>query len=360
MASDPKTRTTAIWAITKGGFALAGKIARELSGCTLFIPSGMGADTVGAMEFDRIGDGIKAHFNRYDRHLFIMAAGIVVRTIAPQLVHKTKDPAVVVMDEKGAFAVSLVSGHIGGANEFARKVAKISNGQAVITTATDVNRVPAIDLIAVKKHLYIENPGAIKYVNMALIEKTGILLHDPYGFLEDELPAGICKIVSEKPHLSGCINGFGAGAAGIWVDDIDVDLPRSVLVLRPLILVAGIGCNRNTGMGEIDALLRTVLDQYGLSIKSLKAVASVDLKADEKGLVRLSKKLGVPFQVFSRDRLNSVKNVTTPSRVVEKHIGVKSVCEAAAILATGNGQLVVSKQKTKNVTVALARDVSLL
>lgn len=303
-----------------------------------------------AIGFKRLKDAVDSQFNRFSSHIFIMATGIVVRSITGHLSHKTTDPAVVVCDEAGQFAISLVSGHVGGANSLARMVARITGGQPVITTATDVNRVPAIDVIAMQNQLVIENPAAIKTVNMALLTGSPIAVHDPYGKVARHLP--------EKQTAACGVDALGQYHGAVFVDHIRLDLPPQVLVLRPGSLVAGMGCNRGTDAAEMRGLLEETLDRHQLAITSLRALATVDLKADEPGLLALAEALNVPLRIFSRERLNGVAHVPTPSAMVQKHIGVKSVCEAAALLATHQGRLIVTKQKTGNVTVAVAADGS--
>ena len=124
------------------------------------------------MRFGSLTEMVAASFRRYEGHVFIMATGIVVRTVAGLLVHKTEDPAVVVVDDRGMFAISLLSGHLGGANRLAGEVAAAIGAQPVITTATDMNAVPAIDVLALELGLRIENPNAIKTVNMALLSRV--------------------------------------------------------------------------------------------------------------------------------------------------------------------------------------------
>jgi cobalt-precorrin 5A hydrolase len=136
-----------------------------------------------------------------------------------------------------------------------------------------------------------------------------------------------------------------------------MQLPDPVLILRPRSLTAGIGCNRNTPMPEMMDFLFKVLNDFGLSPGSLSAMATVDLKADEPGLLSLSRALSLDLRFFNKAKLNSVPNIATPSIMVEKHLGVKSVCEAAAILGAGSGRLIVPKQKSGNVTLAIARRV---
>jgi cobalt-precorrin 5A hydrolase len=339
---------TAIWALTPNGVQLARIIAEEMVGSTLFLSEKLEGSIDGAVRFVRLKDEVDRQFAGFSHHIFIMATGIVVRCIAAHLVHKTADPAVVVCDEAGQFAVSLVSGHIGGANALAREVARTTGGLPVITTATDVNRVPAIDVIAVENELTIENPGAIKAVNMALLTGNPIFIHDPYGKVAHRLP--------KEQVIPSAVDAFGQNDAGIFVDYMRLDLPPQVLVLRPGSLVAGMGCNRGTDTKEMRDLIAETFAANRLALSSLRALATVDLKADEPGLLALTESLNVKLMVFSRDRLNTVAQVPTPSAIVEKHIGVKSVCEAAALLATHRGRLIVPKQKTANVTVAVAAD----
>ena len=339
---------TAVWALTPNGVRLARIIAGGMTGYTLFLSEKQAAGIDGAVRFNRLKDEIDRQFAKFSGHVFIMATGIVVRSIAEHLAHKTTDPAVVVCDEAGRFAISLVSGHVGGANALAREVARLTGGQPVITTATDVNRVPAIDVIAVEAGLAIENPDAIKAVNMALLTGRPIVVHDPYATVIHRLPEG--------QALSSAAAVFDRSDAGIFVDHKRLDLPPHVLVLRPGSLVAGMGCNRGTDGQEMRDLLATTFAKNRLALSSLRAIATVDLKADERGLLDLAESLNVPLTVFTRDRLKAVEQVPTPSAMVEKHIGVKSVCEAAALLATHRGRLIVPKQKTANVTVAVAAD----
>jgi cobalt-precorrin 5A hydrolase len=192
---------------------------------------------------------------------------------------------------------------------------------------------------------------------MAILKGEKIYVHDPLNLLPDSLPKieprifeGLNKHLEKDRQISEKVY-----EPGVFIDDVRLDLPSSTLVLRPASLVAGIGCNRNTAADEIKSLLEEVLATAGLSLLSLKCLASIDVKSDEEGLIELSRKLDLPLVFYKRQELNQVITIENPSTVVEKHVGVKSVCEAAAILAARNGTLIVPKQKTKNVTVAIAR-----
>ena len=347
----------AIWVITPNGTKLAEMLSQELPESDVYISGKIASTPIGQLSFQSLSETLNQKFKRYSGHVFIMSTGIVVRVIAPLINNKIEDPAVVVVDDQANHAISLLSGHLGGANALTQKVANIIGADPVITTATDVNKVPAIDVLAKEMHLLIENPGAIKTVNMALLKSEKIFVHDPFGFLNSSLPhIEPFTYGGTKKHLKKNyrVNEF-EGVPGICVDDVIVDLPPEVLVLRPASLVAGIGCNRNTAMEEMKALLADVFATHNLAPACLASLASIDVKSDETGLLSLSEDLNLPLIFYNRQELNQVTEIKNPSIVVEKHVGVKSVCEAAAILTARGGTLIVPKQLTKNVTIAIAR-----
>ena len=341
----------AIWVITPNGIKIARRIAERWPDTDVYMSGRLNEAALEKLTFDKLSEEMVEKFIQYTGHIFIMSTGIVVRVIAPLIQNKTEDPAVVAIDDQGQHAISLLSGHLGGANALTLQVAEIISARPVITTATDVNKRPAIDVLAKEKGLNIENPPAIKTVNMALLTDQKIGVHDPFAVLQDDIPNAVPldeKGLAKWKVSKDC-------AAAIYVDDKRVDLPADILILRPASLVAGIGCNRNTPMGEIKGLLDEVLKNDGLAGSSLGRIATIDLKADEPGLLEVAKTFGVPIDFFSREKLGQIKNIQTPSTLVENHIGVKSVCEAAAILASQMGALIVPKKKTPNVTVAIAR-----
>jgi cobalt-precorrin 5A hydrolase len=354
---NAKKNKLAVWILTPNGSQLADKIHQNLPDVCVYASPKIAAETTGYLTFQNLSESIKQKFRQHSGHIFIMSTGIVVRVIAPLIKHKTEDPAVVVVDDGGHHAISLLSGHLGGANELARQIAGILGAKPVITTATDVNQLPAIDVLAKEKRLFIENPAAIKTVNMAILKGEKIHVHDPFNYLKESISNSELRSFSgSSENLKEDNQTPGTDMVpGIFIDDLRVDLPSQVLVLRPPSLVAGIGCNRNTATDEIKALLQDVLAAANLSLASLKCLASIDVKADEGGLITLGDDLDLPLVFFKRQELNQVKNIENPSKVVEKHVGVKSVCEAAAILASGDGTLIVPKQSTPNVTVAIAR-----
>jgi len=353
----PKLNKLAVWAVTPNGAKLTDRLADSLPDADIYVSSNLVEKKSSHIQFERLAVTVKEKFGHYTGHIFIMSTGIVVRVLAPLIQSKIKDPAVVVVDDLGNNAISLLSGHIGGGNELTHKIAQIIEANPVITTATDINEVPAIDVLAMENGLFIENPAAIKSVNMALLKKETIGVHDPFDWLTKKLlnfeSAAFHKFTYDIKKLSqqSVINN----KAFVYIDDAVNDLPSRVLILRPPTLVAGIGCNRGTDSEEISTHLKEVLESHRLAPTSLKCLASVDLKNDEAGLIAVAESLDLPLVFFTREQLNQAKGIKNPSPVVEKHIGVKSVCEAAAILASGDGTLIVSKQSTQNVTVAIAR-----
>lgn len=356
----------AIWCITTGGARLAYKIAADLADADLYISAGLQsqikANHCNAIFFNLLSQSVAECFNQYKGHIFIMSTGIVIRIIAPLIQHKIKDPAIVVADEKGLHAISLLSGHIGGANELSLHVAAITGADPVITTATDINEIPAIDVLAKKKGLIIENPETIKKVSMAFLSGQKILLHDPDRYLTDELSGSnliLNGIDSNSDKTIMKKNEISPVTQGVWIDYTTIDIPAHFLKLRPVILSIGIGCNRNTSKQELKTFFSEVLNLFNLSVRSVLNLASINLKADEKGLLELAADLDLPIKFYSKKELEHVQEIKTPSLMVKKHIGVTSVCEAAAILAAENGKLIVHKQIKGNVTIAIAKRFSI-
>ena len=344
----------AIWAITANGVCLGQIVQAQLPGSRLFHSARFETDAEDHQQFETLKDAISQWYEDYDAHLFIMATGIVVRLIAPFLKHKFTDPAVVVMDEQGQHTISLVSGHLGGANALALTIADIAGAKPVITTATDVNGQPAIDILAQKLGMCIETPAVVAPVNMAIIHGDTICLYDPCDQLTvDTVSSGEIDLLHLRRTKTAAELASAAHVA-VCIDYRVRNLPDHVLVLRPRILCVGIGCNRNTPAEEIGGVVKQVFTDRGLSLNAVASLASIDIKRNETGLIQLANKLGLTIDFFSKSDLDGVAGVTTPSVVVEKHVGVKSVCEAAAIRSALGGELIVTKQRTANVTVAVA------
>jgi cobalt-precorrin 5A hydrolase len=278
-----------------------------------------------------------------------MAAGIVVRSITPYLRGKDADPAVVVVDEGGQFAVSLLSGHLGGANDLAREVAQILGGTPVITTATDVQKLPALDSLAGARGWAIDNLAAVRLVSMALLSGNKVRLVDPEGYLADVLRENPGLFMGEN-DLDAALAGEGPG---VYVGFRERAWPPGWLILRPKNLVAGMGCHKGTPAPEILSFIEETFRQERLSLASLKALATIEAKKEEPGLRQAAASLGVEFIWFTAEELQTV-TVPHPSLQVARHLGVASVSEAAALKA-GGVELILTKVKGANATLAVAR-----
>lgn len=344
----------AIWALTPGGSRLALKLARLYPGARVFLGQGAApvednATPLPIHRFTRLSRELAIRFRAFPAHIFIFSTGIALRVLAPLMKNKQEDPAVVLLDEGEQNVISLLSGHIGGANALTRELAEKIKANPVITTATDVNDLPAIDTLAVSLGLVIENRQAIKAVNLGILQGKRVQLIDTTG----ELAAGLPGVNLEIIHDS---KGFSPEESipKVFCSWRDATVPRGTLILRPRCLTLGMGCNRNTPLAELREFAQTTLAHHGISRASITTLATTTVKADEPGLLALAEAWNLPMTFYDKSHLNSVDTIETPSEMVEKHLGVKSVCEAAAILAANHGRLILPKQKNPNVTLAVA------
>lgn len=279
----------------------------------------------------------KAKFHEVEHLLFIGACGIAVRSIAPFIQDKTKDPAVVVMDEQGHYIISLLSGHIGGANQLAVALEDITKGTAVITTATDVNGLFAIDVFAKKNHLTIASMKEAKYFAASLLDGNTAYLYSELP-VEGELPKGVAFRTTE-PTFTISIHEE-QGRKGVW--------------LIPKIVSIGIGCKRHTTMEDIEEAVTEALKRHKISPKAVEHFVSVDLKKNEPGLHQLARKYRVPFHTYSVSELKEVEGEFTSSAFVKGITGVSNICERSAVKGSKQGILLQKKLAGNGVTVAIA------
>ncbi len=338
----------AIYALTSAGASVARRLAAALPGSSLFLPARLARGD--EQTFSRLAEALGKNFRSFPAHVAVAASGIVVRAIAPLLVHKAEDPAVVVVDQRGLFAVSLVSGHLGGANDLARRAAAILGGQPVITTGSDVEGLPSLELEASRAGLRWDSLDALSRVASALLEGEPVEVHDPQGWLLPGLDRRWPGIFLARQELPGALE---AGPPLVLVTHRTLDPRPGWLLLRPSCLCLGLGCNRGTTAEEMHELLERVFSERGLTGTAIFCLASVEAKRDEPGLIELSRRLGADLIFYPSDRLETVA-VPNPSSLVQQHMGTRSVCEAAAILAARGGPLIVGKSKSTNATLAVA------
>jgi cobalamin biosynthesis protein CbiG len=237
----------AIIAITRNGTRLGARLQAMAVDADLFVAEKFVAEAgASARPFaGELREVVRENWRQYQGFVFVMATGIVVRLIAPHLEAKDRDPAVVVVDEAGRFAISLLSGHLGGANELARDVAELLGGQAVITTATDVNELPSFDLLAKEEGWGIDDLGRVKSLNALLLAGEEIAVVDPSGRVAARF-AGRGRL-SSHAHFAAALQSGAAGCVFVTNRQLPPQaLAGTLLVLRPKNLVLGLGCNRGT------------------------------------------------------------------------------------------------------------------
>ncbi len=326
--------TCAVIAFTRRGAALGRRLTQALGG-TLHVPPRLAKECAGE-SYTSMEDWTSENWNSAQALIFVGACGIAVRAIAPYVKDKFSDPAVVAVDEAGNFAISLLSGHVGGANVLARRIAAITGGQAVITTATDVNSLFAVDVWARERQLVISDRALAKAVSAALLEGKHV------GFSSDfpvtgTLPAGL----TEAPQL-----------LNIRVTDRAV-AQANTLALIPKVLTLGIGCRRGKTAAEIEEAVVRALNGVGLDRRAAESAASIDLKKDEPGLLEFCENWDLPFYTYSAGQLRQAPGEFHHSELVQQVTGVDNVCERAAVMA--GGTLILPKQAANGVTVAVAR-----
>ena len=284
-------------------------------------------------------EALRRAWKECDAIVLFLATGAAVRLVAPLLQDKHHDPGVVCVDDAGRFAVSLVGGHGGGANALAGRVADSLGATPVITTASDVTDFPALDSLGAGLGFEIEEGSDFAAVGAALVSGERVNLVSDARWPLGPLPENVVRSENAESPL-------------IFISDRTVSVPRPAVVYRPPSLVAGVGCSRGVGSGEILDLLNRSLEEAGLSEKSVAALASVEAKSDEAGLLEAAKELGVPLRFYTAEELSAME-VPNPSLVVRDAVGTPSVAEAS-VLASG-AELIVEKRKSGMATVAVGR-----
>ena len=278
-------------------------------------------------------------WNECDGIVLFLATGAAVRLVSPLLEGKHRDPGVVTVDDAGNFAVALCGGHQGGANALAARVADILGGTPVITTASDSVGFPALDSLGEKLGLRLEEDSDLAAVGSALVSGQKINFVTDARWPLGPLPENIVPTDKWEAPL-------------ILISDRLAETPHPVVVYRPPSLVAGVGCSRGVGADEILDLLSRSLAEAGLAEKSVAALASIDVKRDEAGLLEAAEKLDVPIHFHPAEALRAVE-APNPSEVVREAVGTPSVAEAAVI--SSGAELVMEKRKSANATVAIGR-----
>lgn len=279
--------------------------------------------------------------------LFIGAVGIAVRYIAPFVKDKFTDSPVLVMDEKGKFVIPLLSGHMGGAVEMAAMIAELIQATPVVTTATDINGVFAVDLFARKNGMRITDRMLAKKISSTLLAKERVGFYsevETYGSIPDGL-----EVCNDEEELAAYKVGIAVRMSH------HPEKRKGVLYLYPKVLWIGVGCRKGVTKEKMKGELEELLKKKNFGTEQIAGFASIDRKAKEKGILELSEEYQVPFLTYTAEALNHVSEVSSSSDFVMQTVGTDNVCERAAILAGYPGTVVQQKIKKQDMTFAIVR-----
>ncbi len=347
----------AVIAITKHGIEIARRIKQKMPEVEIYVPAkhsdgGTDVNWFSEQSTQLVSDLFKTH----NALICIFSLGAVIRMIAPHLVDKKSDPAVIVIDDRANHVISALSGHLGGANALARLISSFLGSQPVITTAADVNETIAVDLVGKEFGWTIENFENVTKTSAFMVNGEKIAIYQDAGeknWWHGQLPKNVAIVDSLEK-----INSLEF-KAGLVISDREVSDPEvksKSVIYRPKSLVVGIGLHWDTSKDVIESGVKEVFKEKGLSLKSIRNISSINRGARVKGLEEFSKQYGIPVEIYDKEELASV-SVPNPSDTVQKFEGTPSVSEASSLLSS-RGVLIVPKQKfPPNLTVAVSRIV---
>lgn len=356
--------STGILALTKNALYSALLLKERLSGkgeeIFLYAPKKLApyaSDKKIDFYEDTFSDKATSVYQSHERLIFIMAAGIVVRSIAHLLKDKRMDPAVVVMDERLQFAVSLVGGHVAGANELARLISESIGCQAVITTATDVNGAGALDLIARDLNAYRDDQRQLyKAVNLALAQQEKVFLsRDEYARQEKLDLRGFTLLDERDPLHKEAFLREHPESLRVHIGILPPEEPiENIEIIIPKKLILGMGCKKNTPYRLIAEVFEEFMQSHRFFEEAVSEIVSIDLKREEEGLIALAGRLNADFHTYSAEQIRlciEENDIFGGSEFVRKITGVPAVAEPSAHLASG-GHLIARRYAKNGVTIA--------
>ncbi|MBN7576868.1 cobalt-precorrin 5A hydrolase [Clostridium sp. 2-1] len=287
----------------------------------------------------------KEAMNNSEGIIFISSTGIAVRAIAPFLEGKDKDPGIVVVDLSCKYAINILSGHLGGGNELTYKVSEILNSMPIITTASDNLGLIAPDILAKENNLIIEDLKKAKYMAALLINKKIIGIKDDYNIIK--ISNGYEKIQYLREDciwITHCLKSSNN-------EELEKTDYSKILRLIKKDIVLGIGCRKGTTYEKLYDFVNANLIKYNLDIRAVSCIVSVDIKANEEGIIELAERINCPFKTFSKDEIKTVQDKYDKSEFVFKTLGITGVCEPSVDLA--GAEVIISKIKHEGMTLAI-------
>lgn len=358
----PASERIAIVTITRPGLEVALKVQNKVPADLYVSERYADPGDTKVISFDGVVKNLlPGLFERYDGIVLVMALGIVVRTIAPLIQDKKNDPGIVVVDVAGRFAISVLSGHLGGANALARDVAEACGATPVITTGTDATGTIAPDLMSKEIGADLEPFDLLKKVSSAIVDGDKVLILNPERIPFPSLKGTMkTHILVHEQWPDPLPQARAAVVVSTRTDRPTEELPVHVTIF-PRTLAVGIGCNRGTTFEEIRDLVLDVFRTHHLATASIKAIGTIDLKSDEAGILETAHHFGRPLATFTRDELSAVP-MPNPSKTVLEHVGTPGVAEPAAVLALtrnppfpgGDIRILITKTKSLNATLSVA------
>jgi cobalt-precorrin 5A hydrolase len=355
-----KKNPYAIVAITKHGVEMSRRLHKVFSQSDLYYMSKFEKGDEDVLHIQLFSGSVRmllpTLFQQYKGLIIIISLGAVVRMIAPILKDKKTDPAVVVIDDRGENVISVLSGHLGGANELTKEVAAALNARAIITTASDVQKTIPVDLFGSHfgwvwdsaEKLTPVSASVVNEEHVAIVQESG----EPDWWLYDtSLPEHIIIYPSIKEALQAKPKAALIVTHRLLEKEEEAILENGI-VFRPKTVAIGMGCNRGTSAEEIEEVITGTLAELNISIKSVKALCTIDLKKDESGLLQVVEKYGWEFVYYPPEKLNRA-TIEAPSDTVFKYTGAYGVSEPAARIYTGAKQLELVKKKSGNVTISV-------
>ena len=341
-----------ILAITKNGINIGTKLHEIFPSWNLFAPSKF-SDSRQINWYDEpTSEKIIQLFKNNNAIICIFSLGAVIRLIAPYLKDKKTDPAVIVIDDKANFVISVLSGHLGGANELTNIIAEKLNAVPIVTTAADVNKTIAVDLLGKNFGWKIEDDVNVTKVSAYMVNEEKIGVFQDAGEVNwyEKLPSNV-RVYKSLEELK---NSDSKGFLIISDKKISEDFLKDVVIYRPPTLVVGIGLHWDTSKNTIEDGIKKTLIKFNLSPKSIVKLASIKKPKEVQGLIDIGEEMRIPVEYVDRNELAKI-NAPNPSEKVNSYEGTSSVSEAAAIKVS-KGVLVVEKQKfPPDLTIAVAR-----
>ncbi len=344
---------TSVLAITKNGVKIGENLKKLFPDWSVFAPSKLTIETTGITWYSEpTTEKIVDLFKNNNALICIFSLGAVIRLISPYLKDKKTDPAVIVIDDKTNFVISVLSGHIGGANELTEEIAEKLGAISVITTAADVNKTIAVDLVGREFNWKIDDDSTVTKISAHMVNEEPIGVFQEVGNKNwyKKLPKNVVSYESIEDLKKS------KSRAHLIISDklIDDEIINESVIYRPPSLVIGIGLHWDTTKETIREGIGFCLDKFKLSSKSISKLVSIKKPEDVQGLIDLGKEMGIPVEYVNREDLAEI-NAPNPSETVKAFEGTASVSEAAAIKVSG-GELIVEKQKfPPNLTIAIAR-----